>query len=171
MKSKYLKSLHLAAMACGLFVLTPLTTHAFTSDDATESVPGALTDASLQQMLTAMGYSPKALTKGFLITFKGGVDWTINVQVVLSPNQTKIGLNANLGKVEEANVTAAQWAELLIANGDIDPSAFYFDRKQEKLYLHRSMDNRAVTPDLLRRQIESFGGNVMSTEKLWSFTK
>lgn len=165
------KLLWLATLACGLTVLSPLAAQTPTPDAATQAVPGALTDESLKQMLTAMGYSPKALSKGFLITFKGGVDWTINVQLVLSPNQTKLGLNANLGQVEEANVTAAQWAELMIANGDVDPSAFYYDRKQGKLYLHRSLDNRAITPDFLRQQIESFGGNVVSTEKLWNFTK
>lgn len=58
-----------------------------------------------------------------------------------------------------------------MANGDIDPSAFYYDRKQGKLYLHRSLDNRAITPEFLRKQIEAFGGNVVSTSKLWAFTK
>lgn len=171
MTPKFPKSLCLATLACGLAALIPLTTRAVTSDDTTETAPGALTDESLRQMLTNMGCAPKALSKGFLISFKGGVDWTMNVQIVISPNQTKLGLNANLGAVEEAKVTAAQWVELLVANGDIDPSAFYFDRKQGKLYMHRSLDNRAITPDFLRRQIESFGGNVMSTDKLWNFTK
>ena len=171
MTLKLPKPLCFATMACLLALLSPLTSHAITPDDATETAPGALTDESLKQMLTAMGYSPKALSQGFLISFKGAGTWTINLQLLLSPNGKKLGLNANLGKVDEANVTAAQWVELLISNSDIDPSAFYFDRKQGKLYLHRSLDNRAVTPEFIREQIASFGGNIMSTEKRWNFTK
>lgn len=170
MTSKFPKSLWLATLACGLTALTPLAAQTAASDETTETAPGGLTNDGLKQMLTAMGYNPKALSKGFLISFKAGVDWTINVQLVLSPNLTKLGMNANLGKVEEASVTAAQWAELLVSNGDIDPSAFYFDRTLGKLYLHRSLDNRAITPDFLRKQIEAFGGNVVSTSKLWAFT-
>lgn len=131
---------------------------------------GGLTNDGLRQILTDMGYAPKALSKGFLIVLKQGT-WTVNMQLVLSPNRTKLGINSNLGMVDEATVTSAQWLELLIANGDIDPSAFYFDRTQKKLYLHRSLDNRAITPEFLRGQIESFASNVLKTENLWSFTK
>jgi len=171
MTPKFSKSFLFATLACGLTALAPLAAQTAASDDTTQVAVGGLTNDSLKQMLTAMGYSPKALSKGFLISFKGGVDWTINVQVVLSPNLTKLGMNANLGKVDEASVTTTQWADLMVANGDIDPSAFYFDRTQGKLYLHRSLDNRAITPDFLRQQIEAFGGNVVSTSKLWEFTK
>ena len=164
------RSLCLATLACGLALLTPLRSQEVTPEPTNEPAPGGLTNEGLQQMLTNMGYAPKALKKGFLIVAKQGT-WTVNMQVVLSPNLTKLGFNANLGMVDETTVTAAQWVELLIANGDIDPSAFYFDRTQKKLYLHRSLDNRAVTPEFLRGQIETFSGNIMKTEKLWSFTK
>ena len=49
---------------------------------------------------------------------------------------------------------------LLVSNGDIDPSAFYFDKDQKKLYLHRSFDNRAITPAVLRKELDSFAGNI-----------
>lgn len=163
-------------LACCWAALTPLRaqpspTERTSESTASEVVPGALTDESLQTMLTNMGYAPKALKKGYLIVVKREDNWTINMQVLLSPNHAKLGFNANLGKVEEASITAAQAVELLVANGDIDPSNFYFDREQQKLYLHRSMDNRAVTPEFLRKQIDSFATNVKSTEKLWAFTK
>jgi len=165
------KSLCLATLACGLALLTPLHLQAITPESTNEPAPGGLTNEGLKQMLTEMGYAPKALSKGFLISVKREDNWTVNLQLVLSPNLTKIGFNANLGMVDEATVTTAQWAELLIANGDIDPSAFYFDRTQKKLYLHRSLDNRAVTPDFLRGQIENFVNNVTKTKDLWAFTK
>ena len=131
----------------------------------------SMTDDTLKQALTNMGFEPKALSKGFLVQSKQD-SWTLNVQVVLSGDNRKIGLNANLGKVDDpAKVTADDWMNLLISNGDIDPSAFYFDKDQKKLYLHRSFDNRTVTPAVLRREIENFCGNIRKTEPLWKFTK
>jgi len=137
-----------------------------------KSVAGeVLTDDTLSQSLSNMGFEPKKLSKGFLIAIKQDT-WTLNMQLVLSANQEKIGLNANLGKVEEpASVGAQTWYDLLVSNGDIDPAAFYFDKDQKKLYLHRTFDNRGVTPAILRREIESFGAAIRKTESLWKFTK
>ena len=130
-----------------------------------------LTNDTLKQMLDGMGMEPKALSKGFLVALKQDT-WTINVQVVISANKEKIGLNANAGKIDDPeSVTASQWRALLESNGDIDPTAFYFDKDQKKLYLHRSFDNRAVTAAFLRKEIDSFAANVRSTFALWKFTK
>ena len=130
-----------------------------------------LTDDSLEQTLDNMGLEPKKLSKGCLLAIKQDT-WTINLQVVLSSDARKVGLNANLGAVEDSStVTASQWMELLVSNGQIDPSAFYFDKAQKKLYLHRSFDNRAVTPAVLRKEIDNFATNVRQTEALWKFTK
>lgn len=130
-----------------------------------------LTEDTLKTTLDNMGYEPKKLSKGYLLAIKQDT-WTINMQIVLSPDSRKLGLNANLGIVEDpAAVSATQWMNLLIANGDIDPSAFYFDKEQKKLYLHRSFDNRTVTPAVLRKELDNFAANVRQTEALWKFTK
>jgi len=137
----------------------------------TEPAGQTLSDDTLKTVLDNMGYEPKKLSKGYLLAIKQST-WTINMQVVLSPDNRKLGLNSNLGVVEDpASIQAAQWMNLLIANGDIDPSAFYFDKTQKKLYLHRSFDNRAITPAILKKEIENFAGNVQKTEDLWKFTK
>lgn len=130
-----------------------------------------LTDDTLKQMLLGMGIEPKPLSKGFLVAIKQDT-WTINMQLVISADKSKLGFNANLGKVDAPDtVTATQWRALLISNGDIDPSSFYFDMEQKKLYLHRSLDNRAITPVFLRGQIDNFVANVRGTADLWKFTK
>jgi len=137
----------------------------------TEVAGQTLTEDTLKSVLDNMGYEPRKLSKGYLLAIKQDT-WTINMQVVLSPDGRKVGLNSNLGSVPDpATVQADQWMSLLIANGDIDPSAFYFDKTQKKLYLHRSFDNRAITPANLRKEIENFAGNVKQTENLWKFTK
>ena len=118
-----------------------------------------------------MGLEPKALSKGFLLAIKSGT-WTFNVQVVLSPDKTKLGMNANLGLVSNAGVVpAATWLTLLESNGDIDPSAFYFDKDQKKLYLHRSLDNVGLTPARLRTQLDSFVANIRDTSEIWKFAE
>ncbi|MBZ5533701.1 MAG: hypothetical protein LAO20_19905 [Acidobacteriia bacterium] len=141
------------------------------SQGTSAAAPNQLTNDSLRQMLDGMGLEPKALSKGYLIVIKRDT-WTYNMQLVLSENQEKLGFNANLGIVENPDaVTAAQWKALMISNGDIEPSFFYFDAKTKKLYLHRVLDNRAITPAFLRGQIENFVGNMKSTADLWKFTK
>jgi hypothetical protein len=133
--------------------------------------PAALDNDSLKTMLDNMGYSPSPLSKGYLIAIKQDT-WTYNMQLVLSPNGTKLGINANLGKVDDPTaVTADQWRILLEKNGDIDPSAFYFDKDQGKLYLHRTLDNRDLTPAIIRDQVTNFCSNIHDTESVWAFTK
>jgi hypothetical protein len=136
-----------------------------------EVISPSLTDDTLKTTLDNMGFEPKKLSKGYLLAIKQDT-WTLNVQIVLSPDARKVGLNANLGKVDEpSTVLASKWMELRISNGDIDPSAFYFDKDQKKLYLHRSFDNRALMPAVLRKEIDNFAANIRQTEKLWKFTK
>jgi hypothetical protein len=140
------------------------------SQPAQAQVGPALTDQTLNTMLTDMGYAPSALSKGYLISLKQDT-WTVYVQLVLSPDTTKLGFNSNLGAVPNANaVTAAQWMGLIAANADIDPDFFYFDKPKQKLYLHRVLDNRGITPAFLRTQIDLFVGHLKSTKDLWSFT-
>jgi hypothetical protein len=151
------------ALALGLLAQTPRALA------QSAGCTAALNDSCLSQMLTGLGYEPKPLSKGFLIVKK--VDgWTLSMQVVISGDATKIGMNANLGLVTDTEVSAAQWEALMVANGEIDPSSFYYDDTQKKLYLHRSIDNRYVTPASLGGQIDNFMGNVRSTSKLWAFT-
>jgi len=157
------KSALLGVALCSSLVFLPAAKH--------PDEPGALDNDGLKVMLDNMGYAPSPLSKGYLIAVKRD-SWTYNMQLVLSGDQTKLGLNANLGKVEDTSeVTADQWRTLLEKNSDIDPSSFYFDKYQKKVYLHRVIDNRAVTPEILRTQIDNFCGNIHDTSDAWSFTK
>ena len=58
----------------------------------------ALSDQTLKNMLDGLGLEPKALSKGFLVVVKADT-WTFNIQLVLSSDKTKLGMNANLGAV------------------------------------------------------------------------
>jgi len=132
---------------------------------------GQLNDDSLGKMLDSMGYEPKKLSKGWLIAIKRDT-WTFNIQLVCSKDLTKVGINANLGAVKNPDaITASQWKELLISNSNIDPSCFYFDNDLKKLYMHRTMDNRGLTPSIIRVQVDNFCVNLKDTSELWKFVE
>jgi hypothetical protein len=131
----------------------------------------AMTDDGLHQMLTNMGYEPKKLTKGSSIAIKRDT-WTFPLQLVLSKDATKLGINANLGTVDNPDgVAARSWKQLLIANADVDPSSFYLDKDTNRLYLHRSVDTRAIDPAYLRAQIENVCSNIKDTADVWKLGK
>jgi len=153
----------LATVLCGSLVFLPFTAK---QDDAAK-----LDNDSLKSMLDNMGYAPKALSSGYLISVKRD-SWTYNMQLVLSDDQTKLGINANLGSVDDTStVTADQWRTLLEKNESVDPSSFYFSKDQHKLYLHRVVDNRAITPEVLRVQVDHFCSDIHDTSDSWNFTK
>lgn len=158
------RSALVATALCGSLIVVPF---ARFQNDA----PNALDNDSLKTMLDSMGYAPTALSKGYLIAIKRDT-WTYNMQLVLSDDQTKLGINANLGVVENPDdVSAATWRKLLEDNEDTDPSHFYFDKDQKKLYLHRVLDNRSISPAFLRQQVDNFCGNIHDTSSDWAFTK
>jgi len=68
-------------------------------------------------------------------------------------------------------VAAVPLKSMLIENSNIDPSFFYFDKDQKKLYLHRVLDNRSITPAYIRQQVDNFCGNIKDTADKWNFTK
>lgn len=142
-----------------------------TNTEPRSVIRGSLTDDSMFQMLDDMGLEPKKLKQGYVVSIKQG-DWTFNVQLLISPNKEKIGLNANMGTVEDpTTVTASQWMNLLASNTDTAPSFFYYNKANKVLYMHRVMDNRAVTSAILRQQIDAFCTNIKDTADLWKFTK
>lgn len=161
----------LAVVLWGASVVSPNMHAQAASQGGAATVPAQLSNDTLRQMLDGMGYEPKAISKGFLVVIKRDA-WTCNIQLVLSDNKSKLGMNANLGLVKDPDrVAAAQWKALMAVNRDIDPSFFYFDADSKKLFLHRSIDNRGLTPAYMRSQIEAFVENMKSTAELWKFTE
>lgn len=160
-----------AAVAIALWLATFFAPSSREQGSQGGATPQALDDDALSAMLSGLGYEPKKLSHGFLISAKKD-EWTYYVQFVLSPDKTRLGMNANLGAVADPDaVTAAQWRGLLEQNIEVDPSSFNYDKAQKKLYLHRVLENRALTPAYVRIQIENFCKNIQDTASAWSFAK
>jgi len=161
----------LAVILWGMTVMVPLLRAQEAGQNDKSLAVSALTDESLKQMLDNMGFEPKKVGSGYQIAIKRDT-WTFYIHLILSEDKSKVGMNANLGVVENPDtVTAEQWKALLISNGNIDPSFFFFDKDSKKLYLHRVLDNRSITPSFFRQQIENFCSNIKDTGELWKFTK
>jgi hypothetical protein len=128
---------------------------------------GVLKNDCLPQTLTDMGLEPKPLGEGYLILIERD-GWKLYVDLIISSDNTKVGFNSNLGDVNEQKVSAAQWMGLLASNKDIDPSVFFYDAAKKKLYIHRVLDNRSMTPAILREQLDRFLADIRNSEKIWS---
>lgn len=160
-----------AVILWGMTAMVPLLRAQEASQNEKSLTVSPLTEENLKQMLDNMGFEPKKVGNGYQISIKRDT-WTFYIHLILSGDKSKIGLNANLGLVENPDaVTAEQWKNLLISNGNIDPSFFFFDKDSKRLYLHRVLDNRGITPSFFRQQIENFCANIKDTGDLWKFTK
>ncbi len=155
----------LAAVA-GLILFAMVAAPPAAAQTASQCTGGKLNDDCLETALTNLGYTPKKLSKGYLITASHGT-WNLSVQLVLSGDGRKIGMNANLGVLNEG-LTADNYKAILVKNGDIDPTTFYVDDVKNQLLLHRTIDNHDVTPAILREELDHFMDGLESSSSAWS---
>jgi hypothetical protein len=161
----------LGLFALGLWCATAAVAvvHAQSTAPANVAVVAPLTDDGLKAMLIGLGYAPTKLSKGYQIVIKRS-DWTYTIQVLLSDNRSKLGMNTIVRDLKHPdNVPASAWLGLLETNPDIDPTTFYFDKQADRLFMHRALDNRGVTTDLLKTEIETFCADVAGTSRTWRF--
>ncbi len=129
--------------------------------------PEVLTDESLRAMLVGLGYEPKAMDGGFVVTLKRD-GWNDTMLLAFSADHSKLGINSNLGVVTDpATITAAQWRKLLEDNFRINPSFISLDSKEHRLFMMRALDNRGISAPYLRRQIDNFCTNLHGTAIDW----
>ena len=157
----------IAAGALAILAFCGLTGAPEAEAQAGKACAGVLMKDCLSQTLTDMGLEPKPLGEGYLILVERD-GWKLYVDVIISSDNTKVGFNSNLGNVNEQRVSAAQWMALMAANKEIDPSVFYYDTSKKQLYIHRVLDNRSMSPAILRDQLDRSFSDIRSSEKVWS---
>jgi hypothetical protein len=148
------------------------------AEDDKSSV-STLTNENLQTFLTNLGYEAKKLGEGaYQITIEQD-DWTFRIKVSLSGNKEKIWMSTFLGEIADpSKVPADVLVKLLAANHDIGPAHFYICNCKEckatvakRLSLEKSLDNRNVSPTLIRKEMEKFCATIRETEDLWDIPK
>lgn len=123
--------------------------------------------ASLRGMLTGLAYEVKDLSteagkEKYEFTVKT-TNFNIPLGAEISPSKNYIWLTANLGKVSEKT----KWQELVRANSIIQPTMFYAT-KSDILMAAIPVENRSVTPALLKKGIDKIAADVDSQSTVWN---
>lgn len=129
--------------------------------------PSKLDDAALKSMLSGLGYEVKepGTTTYELALTAGGLN--IPTRVFLSKSKTKVWLSvALMSKEDVEKQSREQLLKLLQANVDVGPSHFMIDNGMLKLKM--AVDNRAITPAILRSELDYLTARVVETKALWS---
>lgn len=134
-----------------------------------------LTDESLQEMLEKMGYEAKVekTNQGniYSVTIKRGT-WTYIIDVSLSPSKTKLWLSGWLSVLpENEKIPVDKLLGLLEGSWTYGPAHFRYHKAFRQLNLGLCLDNREITPAVLRDQLENFMETMKKTELLWNAKK
>jgi hypothetical protein len=132
---------------------------------------GSITDEQLGKMLVGLGYEAK------LGTYSSGAryydikvptkDFDFSIRLALSPNKRCIWLMAYLSEVP-ANVTVEQLQALLRAV-NTKTGKMQFRMTGMQLKADQPLDNVAVSPSRLKREIDDFAAALADTADLWQF--
>ena len=122
----------------------------------------------LRDMLVQMGYEVSDIVKDagkekYSVTF---VRDSLNIPIgyEISPSNSYIWLTVNLGEAPP-EASTKNYA-LLKQNAKIQPSFFYVT-DSGRMMLALAVENRGVTPAILRARSESVGENVGKTKEIW----
>ncbi len=137
---------------------------------------GVLTAQSLKVMLSNLGYEVREEKTAdsliyWITVIRGSV--TYNIDMNISPNGEKIWAMVPLADVP-ANVElpSARLLKLLELNQTmVGPSHFVFVPVTKQIYLNRALENRGVTPKLLRELIDRVTSYCDTTREFWEVSK
>lgn len=129
--------------------------------------PVRLSADELKTMLTNLGHELKQVNAD-----PGKEKWTFDVKVPgfnvpvgaeLSPSKQYVWLTVNLGALTEKQ----DLKELLRLNGRIQPTQAYLSAK-DSLMMAFAIENRSVTPVMLKSKIEKLTGDVEKSAPIWN---
>jgi hypothetical protein len=125
----------------------------------------ALTKLNLKTTLENMGFETKDLgASTYQITLNQGT--VIPMSVSLSTDESRIWLITFFTDKALTSYSADKLIKLLQSNWSTGVSFFVLNGN--KLEMLHPVENRNITPILLRKEIESHARSVTNTETLWS---
>jgi uncharacterized protein (TIGR03067 family) len=161
--------MRLAARLAPLAVVTILTPLAAQPNPLVRPLPpaGAGTD-TIGLLLRELGYEPKALSPDVFQVTVERERWSVHVMVSLSTDGQRVWLESKFAPVEDPDrVSPRAWKRLLEANEKIGPAHFAFDKSDKRIHLYKSFDNRGLSADRLKRELEHFDLTVRKTQDYW----
>jgi hypothetical protein len=143
---------------------------AATSSDGKQAT--ALTDETLLQMLRGMGYEPKVDTnndgsKSYTIHFERE-GWCYYFRISLSPDKSVLWISTSLGDVPPGQkIRPEALLKILELNRSGLGKARFSISDRGTLFLSIPLDNRGVTPALIRDAVDELVANVKETQPYW----
>ena len=181
MMSKYLAALALALSLNGLSLNGAFSTSPARADepqkpDVTQSEnqtkdKAVLTAAQLDAMLQGLGYETKDVSGNdshnvFEISTEAE-GWKILIMVSVSGDGSTIWFDSKFKPLSDVTqASAASWAKLLELSRTYNPAFFTLD-KTGRIHVSATLDNFAVTPSMLRRELERFDSVVRKSYPHW----
>jgi len=140
--------------------LLPITGHAQNCD--------VITRLQLKEKLEQMGFEVKIINdkvgeEKYEVTHPGA-GFSVPLGYEISASTNFIWITSFLGKADTAN--ADKTLKILKQNANIQPSFFYITEKGN-LMMAVAVENRGVTPAILRRHIDKLVGDVSKTSDIW----
>lgn len=130
----------------------------------------ALEPTELKAMVTNLGYTtsdlvtdPAKLKFQFTVT-RDGLD--IPIAAEIAPSKRFIWLTAFLGESAKMTNFDSKATKLLQANATVQPTQFYLTTKGNVM-IGLPIENRDLTPAMLRGRIDKLAGDVGSTQSSW----
>lgn len=124
-----------------------------------------LTKSNLKATLENLGFETKDLgADSYQITLTQGA--TVPISVSLSQDGSRIWLITFFGEKVLSNYTSDKLIKFLQSNRNMGVS--FFALNGNKLQMLHPIENRNITPVILRKEIESQTRNVSSTILLWN---
>ena len=137
---------------------------------------GVLTPATLKTILINLGYDPKEEKVGDSVIYwiavqRGGLKYNVNVNI--SPNGQNVWATVPLVAVPaNTELPAARLLKLLELNQTtVGPSHFVYSALNKQIYLNRALENREVTPKMVRTMLDQVTGVSESTREYWDISK
>jgi hypothetical protein len=131
---------------------------------AQSAVSAIITKANLKQSLENLGYETIDLGAD-TYQIKLVQSASVPISVALSPDGSRIWLITNLGNKELSNLSSERLIKILQSNRNIGTS--FFALSTNRLEMLSFLENRSMTPVLLRKAIELQARNVSDTMELW----
>ena len=130
---------------------------------------GQIDAAKLKEMITNLGYETKTLNEEvgkekYEFTVKNDA-FDIPIAAEISPSKNYVWLTVFLGTAPEDS--SPKMAGFVKRNFKIQPSMFYITDKGN-LMMGFAMENRALTPAIMRRTINKLQEDVTNSADLWA---
>lgn len=126
----------------------------------------------LKTMIEGLGYETKPINSQpgkekwqFQVT-KGGLE--IYIAAELSSSKNYVWLTVYLGDVPTLPVSPTRFPDMLVSNSETQPTHFYITQ-DNKVLLGFAMENRYLTPSVLRRTVDKLASDTVDTKSLWKF--